>query len=89
MSPEFRRLAALASSTLRLRIDYLPRSSELLCSAARSGLSRLDQDLHLVLLEDTRPEDAVALLTQWQQNYLFGYGESLADTTLRWRRDRV
>lgn len=83
MHQEFQRLAALAATTLRLRIDYLPRSSELLCSVARTGYGRRDLDLHLALVADDSPEVASALLTAWHANYLFGAPETAAEACKR------
>jgi len=83
VSPEFRRLAALASSSQRLLVAYLPRSSELLCSVARTGFGRRDLDLHLALVPDTAPESALKLVSGWLEGYLFGYPESAADIKRR------
>lgn len=83
MSPEFRRLAALAATSLRLRVDYLPRSSELLCSVARSGIERRELDLHLSLVPDDAPEVANRLLSAWSEAYLFGYPDTHSETAER------
>lgn len=89
MSPEFRRLAALSTATLRLNVSYLPRSSELLCGVTRSGVARRDLDLDLALIDGEAPEQAVSLLTAWTQNFLFGYPESMTESRTAWRLGRI
>jgi hypothetical protein len=84
---EFARLSALSVSTLRLRVDYLPRSQQLLVSAARSGLSRVDNDLHLVHVDESLTEPAANLGMRWIETYLESGSVPLAATCALWRAD--
>jgi hypothetical protein len=84
---EFERLAALSVSTLRLRLDSLPRSSAILVSAARTGLSRLDSDLHLAVVDERLSEPLSDLCLRWAQAHLECGAVPLATTCSTWRAD--
>lgn len=84
---EFERLSALAVSTLRFRIDSLPRTSAILVSAARTGLSRLDSDLHLAVVDERLSEPVSDLCMRWSQAHLECGSVPLAVTCATWRED--